>query len=57
MEFRKTITVHLTNEDIKEAIAEYASKGEHLFDASSVKIKLENEPEDDFEIEATATIS
>lgn len=41
MEVRKTITAELTCEDIKDAIADFASKhnaGDYTFDAQSVEL-------------------
>jgi hypothetical protein len=59
MEVTEFVKAHLSNEDIKKAIAEYASKyraGEHNFLEETVRIFPENES-DTIEVEAYVATS
>lgn len=56
MEVREIVTASLSNEDVKKAIAEYASRyqaGDYVFDPETVRIVPENEA---LEVEVEATV-
>jgi len=58
MEIQRILRATLTNEDVKEAIAEYATKKagrEQTFTADNVVIMAESE-NDEIDVEAFATI-